>query len=56
MKTIILKVQIKVKPDMEPQIEEMLDNIETPTEIDGVPIDALTRDGYEIMILDRNDK
>jgi len=57
MKTIILKVQIKVTDEKLPMVEEMINHIETPIQDPyGNTIDHLKTNGFEIMILDRDDK
>jgi hypothetical protein len=56
MKTIILKVQIKIDTDDEDTIEQLIDSIETPIEDENGPLDHLKKYNYEIMILDRSDK
>ena len=55
MKTIILKVQIRVV-DIS-SLDEILNKLETPiTDKYGNTINHLQERGYEVMILDRNDK
>ena len=57
MKTIILTVQIKVTDEKLPMVDEMINHIETPIQDPyGNTIDHLKTNGFEIMILDRDDK
>jgi hypothetical protein len=60
MKIINLKVRVKVLENQEKNAEDLLEDalycIETPTEDDDGPLDHLAKHGYEIMIMDRDDK
>lgn len=64
MKTIILKVQIKIDEDnlsSSQKAEDVLDDIlalmETPVQDENLnPINHLQKFGYEVMIMDRSDK
>ena len=62
MKTITLKVQVKIKDDgldedmLEEKLNDILYCIETPVEDDDGPLNHLEKYGHEIMIMDRSDK
>lgn len=63
MKTVILKVQIKIDEDKltppqnaEDVLADLLACVETPIEDDDGPINHLEKFGYEAMIMDRSDK
>lgn len=64
MKTVNLKVRIQVdethheiQQNAEEVMERLIDHLETPVEdLDGVPVNHLTKHGIEIMIMDRDDK
>ena len=57
MKTVIIKLQIKVDEFHEDLIEETINKLETQICYkDGNVINHYKSHGYEIMILDRNDK
>lgn len=57
MKVVTLKIQIKVTKEKEAELEQILSTLETPVQgPDGKPIDHLKQTGYEIMIMDRDDK
>ncbi len=60
MKTINLKVQIKIDEDKVDNAEDILTDllacVETPIEDDNGPLNHLERYGYEAMIMDRSDR
>jgi len=61
MKTINLKVQIKINEDKWPGpteilLEDIFNEIETPIELGNIPYNHLKDVGFEVMIMDRNDK
>jgi len=56
MKTIILKVQIKIDTNDESTIDDLISSIETPIEDENGPLNHLEKYNYEVMILDRSDK
>ncbi len=60
MKTINLKVQIKIDEDKVNNAEDILTDllacVETPIEDDNGPLNHLERYGYEAMIMDRSDR
>jgi len=56
MKTVTLTVRIKMDTDDENKLEDLISTIETPIEDEDGPFNSLIKYGYEIMIMDRDDK
>jgi len=56
MKTVTLTVRVKMDTDNEEQFEKFISQIETPIEDEDGMLNSLVKYGYEITIMDRDDK